>query len=547
MPVKTACPACQMPYTLADTMRGKNVRCKQCQAVFAVTDAAGLAIQAEAAPPARPARARGAATPPPLSPADPRTGPLPRRRREPAGDDGTGSNALLWILLASGGGVLLIAGIVVTIILMARSADEGPVPAVAADPVVQVPPPGGWQQPVQPGGPVPGFPNPGGQGPAPLQAASTRIPLEVSSNQIDDVFFAPAARQVACYYRTKDIFDKQLAFYDTQTRQRTALLDLGKDVTAGYVDVSPDASRVARILSVPGQGSALNVWSLPDGKPVYEKWNPYPKDQDPKRAFKNLTRELLWCAFLDRDRLLTVARNGQYDLWDMTQRKGIYTFPAAPGRPGILEHDHFANRPRNLALSHDRKILALSNKNGFDLIDTATGRRLRSTPPLNVKGKPGNEWSVAFSPDGAQLAAKMNLFEADNRQHEYVFVWDVATGQQKAMWPMEQNFNANGPMVWWGPRHVLLNNGIRTEGHLLSLTDGRFRCVLQRNGFGKWGGNSPDGQLWCATAPGAIQLTEISATAAPEEHLRQLPPGGPGQPLPRWYVGPEGVFAQLGR
>jgi WD40 repeat protein len=378
--------------------------------------------------------------------------------------------------------------------------------------------------------------------------ASTRIPLEVQASEVEDVFFAPAARQVACYYhRTQDLFSKQLAFYDVQTRRRTALLDLGKDLSAGYVDVSLDAGRVARIHSVPGQGSALNVWSLPDGKLLAEKWNPYPREKDPRRALENLTRELIWCAFLDRDRLLTVARNGQYDLWNVAERNGIYTVPAAPGRPRILEYDFFAHRPKNFALSHDRKTLALSNKNGFDLIDTATGRLLRSTPPLNVKGRPGNEWSLAFSPDGAQLAAKLNLFEADNRQHEYVLVWDVATGRQKALWPVEQNFNANGPIVWWGARHVVLNNGIRTEGHVFSLADGRFRSVVQRSGFGKLAGNSPDGQLWCATATAFQQRAEISATAVPEDHLWQPPPGGPGQPLPRWYVGPEGVSAEPGR
>ncbi len=36
MPIQTSCPNCDAPYTLADTMAGKQVRCKTCQQVFAV-------------------------------------------------------------------------------------------------------------------------------------------------------------------------------------------------------------------------------------------------------------------------------------------------------------------------------------------------------------------------------------------------------------------------------------------------------------------------------------------------------------------------------
>src|SRR5262245_52375533 len=100
MPVKTACPACHAPYTLADSVRGKNVRCKQCQEVFAVPAVSDpeLAIRPEAGPATRPAgaaRVRGGAAPPPLAAEDTRTDQLPRRRREPVRDGEPRSNALL--------------------------------------------------------------------------------------------------------------------------------------------------------------------------------------------------------------------------------------------------------------------------------------------------------------------------------------------------------------------------------------------------------------------------------------------------------------------
>src|SRR5207245_170973 len=36
MPIKTTCPNCAAVYNLADTMRGKQVKCKSCQEAFTV-------------------------------------------------------------------------------------------------------------------------------------------------------------------------------------------------------------------------------------------------------------------------------------------------------------------------------------------------------------------------------------------------------------------------------------------------------------------------------------------------------------------------------
>jgi hypothetical protein len=538
MPVKTACPACLAPYTLADTMRGKKVRCKHCQEVFAVTDGAELAIQPEAAPPPRPAgsaRVRGTAAPPPLASPDARTGPL-RRRREPISADAPRSNALLWILLASGGGMLLIAGIVVTIILVARSASDEPGPVV--------------QNPMRPGGPGPAIPNPMGQNPQPaqgqppLKASSTRFQADPQDSYVKDILFAPQARQVGLYHwDAPDIARKLLTLYDVQTGQKLGVIDLGKSPSATYLDISPDGTRVAQQESIPFKGNPLTIWSAPDGKILFEKWDPYPRD--PKQP-GDFNRELVWFAFLDRDRLLTATRGGQYDLFDMTQKRVVYSVRAVPGQSRSLNYDGFSRRPTNIALSRDRKLLALTNRNGFDLIDTSTGKLLRSTARLDGRGKVGNEWGVAFSPDGSQLVAKLNLFEADRKQHEYVLLWDVATGQQKAMFAMAQDFNANGPLIWWGAKHLLVCNGIVTEGKVLSLTDGRFWRACERCGHGRLASTSPDGRLWCATSLLGIQRAEVSAVELPEDQLGPPPQGGAGQQLPRWYIRPDGVSTVRG-
>src|SRR5690242_4988010 len=38
MPIPATCPSCNTSYQLADTMRGKRVRCKSCSEVFDVRD-----------------------------------------------------------------------------------------------------------------------------------------------------------------------------------------------------------------------------------------------------------------------------------------------------------------------------------------------------------------------------------------------------------------------------------------------------------------------------------------------------------------------------
>ena len=72
MPIAIQCPSCQAPYTLADALAGKRVRCKKCEAIISVPG--GTAEDRLASSPA-PARARTPVNAVPI-PAD-----LPARRR----------------------------------------------------------------------------------------------------------------------------------------------------------------------------------------------------------------------------------------------------------------------------------------------------------------------------------------------------------------------------------------------------------------------------------------------------------------------------------
>jgi predicted Zn finger-like uncharacterized protein len=573
MPVKTQCPYCRTAYTLADATRGKKVRCKSCQQTFealdAVDPAAEVGVQAPAAVPpplprqaaARPAPLRAelvddvTAAPPLRLPAV--TGPLraelveddedvgPARRPRP-GAGAPSSSALPLILVASIGGVLLLAGVVVLIVVLSRSRE--PEPEILAE--LKVPDVNdAFQQQMKRLKDIenrakdllpPPKDFPVVKAPEVFKAPSTRFLTEVPDIHVKDLVFAPQAQQVGLVYTEPvNITRKSVDLYDPKAGQRVVRLDIGTAPFDQYVDVSPDGTRVGSKETSGFPDTPLSIWSVPDGKVLFDKWNPYQKANQMGQPFKH---QLIWFAFLDRDRLLTVTRRGQYDLAHIGDKRVLYTMPLPPALNRGLQMNGFSRRPQNVALSPDRKVLALTNKDGFDLIETATGRLLRRTGSLGLIGKVGNEWSVGFSPDGALLAAKLNLFGANNRQQEYVMVWQVADGKLWKQFPLDQDFTLNGPLAWWGKKHVVLFNGIGKEGRLLDVEKGQYqRQLVLPPGRGQFGTAAVDGRLWYALSVAHGAPAQIVAVDLPEDELARqpLPPGNPQ--LPRWSCLPEGL------
>jgi hypothetical protein len=73
MPIRVLCPQCETSYNLADTLAGKKIRCKKCEAIVAVPAANAPASAPAAAPAAK------AAVPPPLfGESEPAPKPKPR-------------------------------------------------------------------------------------------------------------------------------------------------------------------------------------------------------------------------------------------------------------------------------------------------------------------------------------------------------------------------------------------------------------------------------------------------------------------------------------
>jgi hypothetical protein len=116
MPIRVQCPDCAAEYQLADTLAGKKIRCKKCEAIVPVPRANDEAVTLPA-----PAKAKTAAAQTRPTPArDDEGEPRPRRRRDEDGDDQPEPRKkvpMAWIIGGSVGGVLLIGGVILAVVL----------------------------------------------------------------------------------------------------------------------------------------------------------------------------------------------------------------------------------------------------------------------------------------------------------------------------------------------------------------------------------------------------------------------------------------------
>jgi hypothetical protein len=402
-----------------------------------------------------------------------------------------------WILLTLAGGSLVVAGLV-AVILLAHEEDlpEDKQPQKRR----HVGPPK-----VRPG---------------PIHPAFLCLPTNFPGGAIQSIIFASRAPRVGLRASVPDNPGRyQFEVYDLQTRQRLCRL-ISDASFLNHNDLSPDGTRVA-FVEVPVEGKGgITVWSVPDRKLLYRHWNPYPPDPD---------RELAWFAFLDRDRVLTIARDGRYDLFRLGERAPLYTVT----RKGKLQRPGISS----LALDRDRQVLALANDDGFDLIETATGKLLRRTEPAFQKG---DELSTAFSPDGKRLAARVKSHEDKPFRQQHLIFWDVATGKRVARFALASDYDGFGPLVWWGRKHLLLQEDPGT-GLVFSLADGRFVRSCAPAPPGRLAESSPDGRLWGIASLPAQDRGQLIAVDLPEGELGRPPQRGPGGALPRWFLRPDGI------
>lgn len=353
--------------------------------------------------------------------------------------------------------------------------------------------------------------------------------LTEADSQVRNLAFAEQAPRAAVFFWGKQNLDKIVDVWDWQAGKRVSRITIGDD--PGLIQLSPTGTRLLVRERFPPK---LSLWSVNDAKQLVKDWDPFPKD--PKQPF-GARQELVWAYLLSDDRVLSIARSGQFFVWNLTTNQPVYSIPA-PKNSRFLTENGFAKMPQDFALSPDRRILAVNNKDGFDLFDTATGNLFGKTSSFAAEGSVGNTWSVAFNRAGNLLAFRHNLHVPGGKQQECITVWEIPSGKRKWHYPVPTDFDTNGPIAFVGARHLMVFDGNVFKATLFGLDDGRYHRVLKTSGKAgdRFGVAVPDDRIWYVTrsvfnAPGFLVAVNL-----PEADLAQNPAPQVNQPrlLPMW-------------
>jgi hypothetical protein len=524
MAISTVCPGCRTTYRLPDALRGKTARCKKCQSEFVVAPVspqeetveeaplvAELAEQVREAGPRRrpPARRR------PAGDEEEDAGP-PRRPARPVAKSKTP-----WVIGFSIGGALVLAGagVALWLILSGKGDEDGseltrPKPALFPDKVIK--------------------------------PASRQIPLEGQDTQIKRILLAaPETNQAVLHYqivgnKVTHRFDR----YDLKTGKKLSSLEVPDLVLPHSMALSPDGTRLA----IQGNSliSKVSVWSLPDdngkGKRLVPDFN-----TEGSAVKTEVPNSHQWMEFLDSGRLLVVHERGTRTLWEVPGGKEVYSLKRPAGVPRLTHLDAFSKLPRDLALSPDRKTLALCNDDGFDFYDTATGKLLRKTPGLKAQGQLGNVWGTAFSPDGSQLVAFLGQYRrGPGIADHFLMRWEVKTGNKVSEAPLAWQVSVSSGLSWWTQGQLLVWNGIMNQPLLVDLDQGKYVRQFKLHGYGRMAPAVPGGLLWYASPQERLGKPFLTGVAAPSAEDLKAPAkaNNPQTGVGQWFLTPDGIENQ---
>jgi eukaryotic-like serine/threonine-protein kinase len=246
------------------------------------------------------------------------------------------------------------------------------------------------------------------------------------SNMLTRTYFSPDGKQLA----TINEYDRMIRFWEADTGKQAAVLGAGD----GYARMafSPNGRWVAA-------ASPFRPGRLPD--PSVTVWD---RKKGTQAVFRGPTKLINSLTFSpDETRLVVGSDDGLLSIWDVETEKAVGHYRGPMGITSIFTPD--GNRVLTLeggpsirgrdvtrapevlvlrggashaALSPNGKLAAASGK-AIVLWDAETGKKLHTLE--NRKGSPE---SLAFSPDGAFLAAAIHRQSTGG-----VRVWDVKTGQ----------------------------------------------------------------------------------------------------------------------
>ncbi len=208
--------------------------------------------------------------------------------------------------------------------------------------------------------------------------------------------------------------DGQVVCFDLKKGKTVGNLTLSAGMRA--VDLSPSAKRM--LVRGPIVDNKVYVWDLEGGAKMAAAWRPGSSD------FGGLDM----VAFLDDRHVVTVADQGKLTVWDIEEKKAVYSIATFPFTVP--------------AVSPGRKQIALATKEGIFLVDARDG-----TPLATLPGEPGTFMRLCFRDDGRQLAGV---------SHTRVQIWDLEKAERtRDIYPVTPL--GPGPSLWLSPNYILVN------------------------------------------------------------------------------------------
>jgi WD40 repeat protein len=274
-------------------------------------------------------------------------------------------------------------------------------------------------------------------------------------------------------------FERFLDRYDLTTGKRLAYNQVPS--VCDVVAFSPDAGRI--LLRDSEYQDRLDLYSAADLR-FLAGWRPYEKETGDART-------VVWTAFLDQYRALTINSTGKLVLWALPDCRVIYTV-----------RDSLQGVP---VLSPGRKTLAGMAGGVIRFFDAATGKQEGEAPAPSSDdgGRPGLR-AAAFRFDGQQLAIIM--------RNGVLVRFDVASG--KPLSEFRLPFSGGNMIEWCGPNHVIVDNQ-----SLIDL-DRQWEVWLYEGGIPFRG--SPDGRHWAAVENYASEPAYLAAFTLPEKGLERI-------------------------
>ena len=185
-------------------------------------------------------------------------------------------------------------------------------------------------------------------------------------------------------------------------------------------------------------------------------------------------------------------------LWDMST--GTRKFPVL-NNPNVFLSRIGTTAIQNVLFSPDGRTLAISEFNSVMLFDAATGTLLHSID--GHVGRPQDVESMAFNPDSSRLATGS---VHDSFGKGELFLWDVATGQQKT------NFTKHVGNVYslsFSPDGKMLAAGIDDTVHLMDAATGEISNTFPGRKVYSLS-FSPDGKILATGSDDKVRLWDVA-------------------------------------